>query len=107
MPLTNMVRSKREMSAEVQPCEVDAAKYPYGLRISLENADLKKLDMASLPDVGEEMIVVGVGRVVSANEHKRQKGVDRNVQIQLEKIEVGPLKEETAADAVDKALKDL
>lgn len=105
MSLTSMKMSKRDSKGE---CAIDCSdsKYPYGIRINLDNHSLDKLGISKLPEVGTEMIVVGVGVVESANERKRRKGIDRDISIQLQRLEVGPLEESTAEDAVSRAVKD-
>lgn len=107
MSLTDMKRSpSRNKSPEV--CCDMTDSYPYGLRIELDDAALQKLGITELPAAGEEMIVVGVGPVVSVSQHERTgSSKNRNVSIQLERIEVGPLEEESAEDAVSSAIKDV
>ena len=109
--LTNMQLSKKQSKAEV--CCTDDEKgprFPYGLSISLDDDSLKKLGFDTLPAVGTEMIVVGIGKIRSASENRSQRGVNRDVSIQLERIEVEPFEKaanKTAVDAVTKAIKDV
>lgn len=106
MSLTSMKLSKREAKGD-SPVAESRPRFPYGLSINLDDDSLTKLGISTLPEVGAEMLVVGVGIVESVNEHKRQSGSDRNISIQLQKLEVGPLKESTAVGAIDDALKDV
>ena len=110
MALTDMKMSKKQVKGEfeVSPAE-NGPRFPHGLSISLNNDSLKKLGFDSVPDVGEEFIVVGVGPVTHASEHKRQNGTDRDVTIQLQKVEVGPVDDgeiKSAFDAVSSGIDD-
>ena len=107
--LVNMKLSKKEAKNEFEPTPDKGPRFPHGLTIRLDDDSMKKLGFDSLPDVGEEFIVVGVGPVESANEHKRQKGVDRSMSIQLQRIEISPIaggNEESMAKAIDDAIDD-
>lgn len=109
--LTDMKLSKKQAKNEV--CCTDDEKgprYPYGLGVSLDDDSLKKLGFSKLPAVGTEMIVVGIGRVTRASESRSQSGVNRDVSIQLERVEIEPFKKsanKTAVDAVTEAIKDV
>jgi hypothetical protein len=107
MALTNMKQSKETAKKGCMPCEADSyPRYPYGLELRLENESLKKLGIKTLPAVGEEMIVVAVGVVTDAGEHANQSGTRRNLTIQLQQMDVGPMTEKDAVDAVTAALKE-
>ena len=86
--LVDMKLTKKEAKDnEVAP---ESPRYPYGIQISLDDEELKKLNFDSLPDVGDEFIVVGVGPVTSVRQSEREAGSDRSISIQLQKLEVGP-----------------
>ena len=107
--LTDMKLSKKEAKAEHEISTNDGPRFPHGLTIHLDDDSMKKLGFDSLPDVGEEFIVVGVGPVESANEHKRQNGVDRSMSIQLQRLEIGPVDgddEDSLSAAIDNAIED-
>ena len=107
--LVDMKMSKKEAKGEFTVEKDDGPRFPHGITIHLDDDSMKKLGFDSLPDVGEEFIVVGVGPVESANESKRQKGVDRSMSIQLQRMEIGPVDgddEESLAAAIDKAIND-
>ncbi len=109
--LVDMKLSKKQAKNEV--CCADDEKgprYPYGLAISLDDDSLKKLGFDGLPAVGTEMIVVGVGKITRASENHSQRGLNRDVSIQLERVEVEPFTkptDKTAVDAVTKAIKEV
>ncbi len=109
MSLTNMRRSKKERkSAEVATDEQPTI--PWGLSITLDDESLSKLGIKKLPDVGDRMVVAAIGVVnrVSQSDSKRNK--NRDVSIDLEKLDVSPVparKVKTAEDAVSEAIKDV
>lgn len=104
--LISMKLSKKEAKAEFSPEKAnDGPRFPHGLTIHLDDDSMKKLGFDSLPDVGEEFTVVGVGPVESANENKRQNGIDRSMSIQLQKIEINPVGD-SVTDAIDSAIAD-
>lgn len=111
MSLKSMKRRKEKPSKDLcaSPCGMQD-KYHYGLQISLNEQVLKALGIKSLPPVGTKMIVVGVGEVVRASERETYSGVDRDLDIQLQELDIGKVTEDEAAsaeEAIDKVLKDL
>jgi len=103
--MTSMKMSKKKAKTS-HMCETDAQRYPYGLQIELNDDSLTKLGMTDLPSVGEEMIVVGVAKVTSVSQRDSGQNKTRNVSLQLEAMEVGPVNEKTMVDAVNAAVKD-
>jgi hypothetical protein len=54
--------------------EADTPKYPYGLRLSLDNEELKKLGIKELPKAGEKMIIYAAVDVASSSSQDRMDG---------------------------------
>lgn len=109
--LVSMKRTKKDRKKHNSEHAIgDESKFPFGLSISLDDESLEKLGIKTLPKVGEAMIVAGVGKVESVSERSTARNSSRNVTIQLERMEVGPLaggKAKTAEDAVSEAIKDV
>ena len=62
---------------------------PMGLCIRLEKEELYKLKLAQLPNVGDEFLIVAVGRVTSVSSSLRdQKDDEKTVSIQLVAIDL-------------------
>ena len=110
MSLTSMKMSKKDAKEEFEVKAEDRPRFPHGLTLHLDDDSLKKLGITELPAVGDEMIVVGIGKIESSHENRRQSGVDRSVSIQLEQLEVGSVDDDenpaTAVDAVSAAIKE-
>lgn len=48
----------------------DAPKYPYGLRLDLDDKSLKKLGIKSLPSVGDKMMIQALVEVCCVSERQ-------------------------------------
>ena len=92
---------KRKKSDDCAEVACDNEQYPYGLKINLDKEQLKQLGITELPKVGVEYILVGVGPVSDVRQSDGRRGVDRSLSIQLQKIEVGPVKTGAIKNAVD------
>jgi hypothetical protein len=64
------------------------------------------LGFDKLPGVGDKLAVTAVGTVQSVSENKSVNSKNRNVSIQLEKMDVKKGEFKSATDAVDAAVKD-
>lgn len=96
--LVDMKYTKAEAKEEAAEYAVgsNAPEYPWGLQIRLEDEELKKLGVSSLPDVGEEMTLTVTVKVTSVSENQYASGkTDRCVSLQI--TEMGMQTEEPAA----------
>ena len=108
--LTDMKRSKKERKAADAEVSSGQPAIPYGLRINLDDESLKKLGFKTLPAVGDRMVVAAIGTVDSVSEHDSTRRKNRDVSIELDKLDVSPVparKVKTAEDAVSEAIKDV
>ena len=108
--LIDMRRSKKERKSAEAAVSNDQPAIPYGLSITLDDESLDKLGFKKLPAVGDRMVVAAIGRVESVSERTDARETDRDVRIQLEKLDVSPVparKVKTAEDAVSEAIKDV
>lgn len=70
-------------------------EYPYGLRISLGNEELKKLGIAELPAIDTEMKLTALVCVTSVSSSEYQSGEPhKHVELQIEQMTLVPAKEE-------------
>lgn len=98
---------KKERDKEMKECmSMGDGEYPYGLTLTLDNAQLKKLGIKTLPKVGSVINIESRATVISARESSREgrKG-DRSIELQFREIGIDN-DDETAEDAVKSALKD-
>ena len=108
--LTDMRRSKKERKQADAADAVGQSSFPYGLTLNLDDESLDKLGFKKLPTVGDRMVVAAIGRVESVSERTSERNKDRDVRIQLEKLDVSPVparKAKTAEDAISEAIKDV
>lgn len=67
----------------------DLPKYPYGLKICLDDESLKKLGFDSLPKVGSEMMILAKVEVCSARTYETMAGgSDNGVDLQITDMEI-------------------
>lgn len=70
MQLTDMKCKPGEYPAPQAMAEQPAQKYPFGLRIYLDDESLDKLGVENLPELGAEFTIQAKVRVVSKNESR-------------------------------------
>ncbi len=62
----------------------EGPRYPWGLQVNLGNEELEKLGVAQLPNVEDEMILVGKVKVTRvASSQDGQAGTSRSVELQI------------------------
>lgn len=83
--LRDMKVSRDEREDMLVPDIGDMPNYPYGLRLHLDEDELGKLGI-SLPDVGEEFVIVGIGTVTSVSQDQNGERTSQHVEVQLEKL---------------------
>lgn len=92
---------KKKRAKEFDPKNVDAQPdYPYGTRLSLDDAALEKLGIDELPKAGSELHVTGIVKVTGTSQNADEKGSsDRRVELQITHLAIeGPKKKGAMAD---------
>lgn len=105
LKITAAERKEREKKyKDCAPCSIDGGDaYPYGTRLDLNNETMGKLDMDKLPRVGTTVLVTAKAKVIAVRENQREGGdKERSVELQITDMEFGD--DETAEDAVRKAV---
>lgn len=105
MKLISMEMSKEEMGEYAKPetALAEAPKYPYGLRISLDEEALKKLGLPALPAVGQKMSLDAAVEVCSISEYDSTgEGKKRSMDLQITAMMLGPAGEEETESASEK-----
>lgn len=75
---------------ETAPTVLDEAEYPYGLRISLDEQSLQKINFTTLPGIGDTMIITARVKVTDVSANETDDGVRRSVGLQITDLEFGP-----------------
>lgn len=84
--MTDMKRSKADMKQETTSMN-KANQYGYGLCIRLEDVDLDKLGIKTLPQPGETFMIEATGVVDSSYQSQSANNMnDRSVSIQIQKL---------------------
>lgn len=86
MKLVSMKTTPKEAKEEAAEAIGSAStqpEYPYGLSISLDDAALKKLGIASAPALGAKMMLTAQVEVCAASSYATQKDSETNVTLQI------------------------
>lgn len=99
----DMKLTKDELNDRESPTPLSTSKgtkgpkYPWGLTLRLDDSSLKKLGMdGELPEVGELCQIIGVGRVVSVSQREGPHDSRRDVEIQIERLNLAVDEEDAA-----------
>lgn len=85
---------------------VDAPTYPYGLCLHLDDEAMEKLGMATLPQVGKQVLVYALADVTSVSENESEgSGKRQSVSLQITDLALlpPPKEEQDAGEALYKA----
>lgn len=90
MAQVDMTMSAEEAKEYTQPSETDAPKYPWGLKITLDDDALEKLGITSLPAVGSKMTISATCEVCSTSAYSDQAGEpETSMSLQITAMELG------------------
>lgn len=104
MKLVDMIETPEERKAEggitASPVSVEDDKphYPYGLQLSLDDANMKKLGM-KMPKIGEEFYGCFMARVTHVHESASEDSESRNASLQIVHLAIGD--EDEAEEGVE------
>jgi len=93
--LRTMIRPKPKKNSDAI-CSYDDDRYPYGLRMSLETPELKKLRKSvDSFTIGDMIDITAKGKVINIRKNLSDKGGDdsEHVEIQIVKLDLGSGKE--------------
>lgn len=96
--LVSMAYTKAEIKKKNSPknslmaCSPgDGPKYPYGLKVCIENDTLEKLGIENLPKVGKRMTLTALVEVCSVSAREEQDGDEhKNLDLQIVKMSLAP-----------------
>jgi hypothetical protein len=86
-----MISMKQEAEREEMPGEIEYEEpmYPYGLCIRLEQDQMEKLSITTLPSVGTEMTITAKVFVKGTSAYETQGGKDMSMELQITDMEIG------------------
>lgn len=89
--MIDMKQSAEEQKGDYPTAVSDKPKeqYPWGLRLSLREPELKKLGMDSLPKVGAVMTLTCEVKVIGTHEDANEQNKNRSAELQITKMEFG------------------
>lgn len=76
---------------EVAGCIADGDKYPWGLRLDLNNDIIGKFIGIDKADVGSDITVHALARVIEKRSQETQNGSDTRMELQIIKISLDPI----------------
>ena len=96
-PLVDMKYTKAEQKEEKREIAAPSPQeYPWGLAIRLEDEELTKLGVKTMPGVGDEIHLMAIAKVTGVNQSATAKDSDCCVSLQITMLQV--LMHETAAE---------
>lgn len=99
MDLVSMKRSPAEAKEAATPADT-APEYPYGLRLRLEDEELQKLGLTTLPDVGTSLVLTARVEVCGTSAYDSESGKHRSVELQLTDLALAPEQRPANAEAL-------
>ena len=103
MDMKSMKMSPAEVKEYTEPSVAlgSAPRYPYGLCINLDDDGIEKLGLVALPEVGSTLMIQARVQVVAVRQNQRQDELDRNVELQITDMAIGP---DTSKPSVEQQL---
>ncbi len=92
MTMKDLKISKQEAKEKSKAVQVigssDQERYPYGLRLDLNNDTLEKLGMKKLPTVGTVLMFEAKAKVVGSRQSATEGSENRSVELQITHIDL-------------------
>lgn len=110
MALKDMKRTKADQKASKEKyntaCEpMGGDEYPWSLRLTLNDEELKKLGISSLPKVGGKMSLSAEVSVIATRQADRSNGgTERSLELQITRMELSGKSAGSALDAVQQGI---
>lgn len=87
--MINMEMTPEERADYEGSIAVEAPKYPYGLRLYLDDEVVKKLGISELPSIDQTMMVVARVKVVGVSSDKQYGDIQKDcIQLQITDMEL-------------------
>lgn len=98
MELKSMKLSKSDAKEMNSPSKLDESKYPWGMRIELNNESMKKLGMKKLPEVGKKCVIYALAVVERVSENSTQDGTRQDMSLQITDLDIEAYTEKKEAE---------
>lgn len=87
MALTDLKITKTEAKNEAKKYAIagpgDGERYSYGTRLTLDDAELKKLGIKELPSVGTVLMFEAKAKVISSRQSASESSNNRSIELQI------------------------
>lgn len=91
MKLVSLKLDPKEAKAEAGCAPTcDAPLYPYGTCLYLDADEQKKLGIEEMPEVGAEMPITAVVKVIGTSSRETTEGVRKTLDLQITAMAIGP-----------------
>ncbi len=98
MALVDLAKDTGQIKHDAAVPSPEQPIYPYGTQINLCNEELEKLGLDDSADVGDELHLNIVAKVVSVSKSDTTEGTRSNVSLQITHAEVTDFEEEPEED---------
>jgi len=98
MKLVNLARTQEELKKETK-IPYEEPTYSWGLELRLEDPELEKLGITSLPPVGRTVTLSARAKVMKVREEERNGKADRALTLKVHELGLAP---ETEGDLASK-----
>lgn len=91
MAMKDLKITKKEAKAKSESMVIGSAdqeRYPYGLRLDLNNDTLEKLGMTKLPSVGTVLMFEAKAKVVGSRQSATEGSENRSIELQITHIDL-------------------
>lgn len=105
MPMIDLKITKEEAKKEQKKYATlgpsNGERYSYGTRVTLDDAELKKLGIKDLPAVGAEMMFEAKAKVISSRQSASETTNNRSIELQITHMEFEDAAQETEEDKLE------
>lgn len=92
--MKNMKMSSKETKKMMEPSIAENnPRYPFGLKLNLDNEILEKLGMKTMPELGKTMMLMAKVAVTDMNENKSEGSSYRSLGLQITDMSIEDEKE--------------
>lgn len=106
--LISLKLDKKEAKQEAGAMpSTDAPRYPYGTCLYLDEVAMEKLGITSMPEVGEEIRIVAIGKVTGTSSREYEGGAHQTLDIQLTSMSCDEVPDADDADLSSKAARSM